>query len=657
MKKTALTKEEKEMKEIEDRQAKTLHTNALMFLTIAKEMDPSLAWKDLVGIYQNLTGNITQRRKISSDSKNIDFNSISSGIFNYFAKYDRILAPLKAQNNFLNEYEEVIEDSDLNVIKRVKEGLIVSTISVPEDQWEELFDIDLKNSSAEEITQKINQKFMDDNFLIKYFKLDPHTEYISEKTFGGWSTPVKVQDEKGKYYLKIHNNSKFSIVIKKLKEPVPDFYNPEILKGHMENYFDEYLKLIKTTRLDFLVPYNKEAFYSKTKKIDNSLDNDKLLVIPGIEMHLNRQNSVLHDENLFIEHAIWRLVKIADDIKKYQEYHKCGNVLFINGGDFWNSELDAMTSSDSNHQDNDRMLKEGNLVGIYMMINLINMVLPTTNKVTIKHGPGNHDEEMALFTQLILHQAFKDNPKVEIEIAPKDLKFTTYHKFGENIFVITHGKTPLGKELKAANNYYDLIKHTVPEKELSEAKNIVVLRGHDHKFSVETMNFKELGFSVMDFPATAGTDRWTSQNNFFGSLAFNKAVFNTKHFMGNEILTFDSEDKQQEAPQLRLKNHEPIDKTVDNLVEKTEDQIKEYNAKKEIRRINRTLNNLRDKHAESIQLIMDEFGIKETYEELPEKTRVTIKQILSFDKEEKRLEDIKEENNVYVLKPKSRINA
>lgn len=647
-KKRVLTEDEKFEKELAERQRKTKENNALMYLAALKEMYPNAEWsnwKDLAGVYQNLTGEVIQRGNLSRKSKNIDFNYLSSEVFRFFAATDKILKPFQRQ-------EECSVKEEKSALEQAKgTDILVGELRIPAEKWG-LFDVDINTASVDEIIYEVDMKFSDPRFIEEYYNIDTLNYYVSPIKKGLWTTPVKLQDEHGKYYLEVQNNKQFSFEIRARKEPIPQWYNFEYLKENMYEIFDEYLKEIKTSRIDFLNPHAKPLPKDVIKEQDLGLNEDLAVVLPAVELHFNRQSTVLDHENFYLENAVWRMAKISEDVINYQNKYQASTLVAAVGGDFWNSEMDGLTSSDSNHQSNDRDPREGNIIGTYIKMNFIESLLPHFNETVITLSAGNHDREQSLMTFLLFYERFKDNPKIKIEITPDDLKYTTYETFGDNLLVFNHGKAPIGKDLKSAKDYSDLIENTVPFEIRKNTNKTYVIRGHDHQLRHETLEYKNKPFTVLDFPASTNADQWSAENRYYGEPAFNKTIFHKKFgYVGSEMTLFDEESRQQESKAVRLQRGEGVDKTIAHAFVDTTDQVKEYDAKKENNRLQRNFRKEEVEHIATVQEIINELGFDVDYENLDEEKKQSIKVILGFDKQEEYIQTLKEENKTYVLKP------
>jgi hypothetical protein len=75
-------------------------------------------------------------------------------------------------------------------------------------------------------------------------------------------------------------------------------------------------------------------------------------------------------------------------------------------------------------------------VGVGIMKSAIEHALKNHKQVKVINAIGNHDDHSAVFLSEILAAFYSNNPRVEIET--KANKFH-YHKFGRNLFGITHG--------------------------------------------------------------------------------------------------------------------------------------------------------------------------------------------------------------------------
>jgi DNA repair exonuclease SbcCD nuclease subunit len=188
----------------------------------------------------------------------------------------------------------------------------------------------------------------------------------------------------------------------------------------------------------------------------------------------------------------------ADQIAKGNE-RKVTERLFFVGGDFYNADTKAGTTTGGTPQDNDSRLPKMLTEGAAALFDLINWSAQfCQTKVMVV--PGNHDSSLSWALQLALQCEFRKDKRVIIDAGVTTRK---YHRHGKCLLGLTHGD-------KAWKRLPSLM-----SREAASEWGMTTLRhihhGHLHsKRQVDTVE----GVTVFQHPALCESDSWHAEEGY-----------------------------------------------------------------------------------------------------------------------------------------------
>jgi hypothetical protein len=117
----------------------------------------------------------------------------------------------------------------------------------------------------------------------------------------------------------------------------------------------------------------------------------------------------------------------------------CQQGLLVNLGDFFHADnMENRTFRSGHSLDIDGRWQKVLRVGIAAMKMAIAEMLTKCRQVRVINAIGNHDDHSATFLALALAEAFSNEPRVDVDVAPTAFK---YHQFGKVLLGVTHGHT------------------------------------------------------------------------------------------------------------------------------------------------------------------------------------------------------------------------
>jgi hypothetical protein len=119
--------------------------------------------------------------------------------------------------------------------------------------------------------------------------------------------------------------------------------------------------------------------------------------------------------------------------------------LIANLGDYFHSDSQANVTARSGHQlDVDGRWAKVLMVGVTAMEQCIELALARHERVIVDNRIGNHDDHSAIVLAVALAKAFRDNPRVEVNLEPG---MFFYHEHGACLIGTTHGHTVKAQNL------------------------------------------------------------------------------------------------------------------------------------------------------------------------------------------------------------------
>jgi len=168
----------------------------------------------------------------------------------------------------------------------------------------------------------------------------------------------------------------------------------------------------------------------------------------------------------------------------------------INVGDFFHAEnMAGITTRSGNVLDMDSRLPKVQEVGVRILRRCVERMLEKHREVIVINAPGNHDEVLAHFLNLLLSTLYENNPRVDVRRAP-----TTRHyiEFGRNLVGVVHGERTKDRDLPG------IMATEMPEA-WGRTRHRTFLRGHHHHDSRVEYN----GCTVEQVRTLAARDAYT----------------------------------------------------------------------------------------------------------------------------------------------------
>lgn len=246
-----------------------------------------------------------------------------------------------------------------------------------------------------------------------------------------------------------------------------------------------------------------EPIQLKHKKADANLDDNLLMEIAPVELHLGKlSNEEETGENYDLKIARNLFIDIFKRILEKQKTAKCGKCVIVIGSDFFNSESDNMTTGKT-PQENDTRYKKLFSTGLNMYATAITSLREEFNHIDVMLCSGNHARAMEFFMYVALQQYFKDDNIINFK---NDYKDTQAYVFGNCGIFYNHGDNNLQRTIKSIPaEFYEVWGRTI-YRELH--------LGHLHK---EVLVDDESGIITRRIGSPCATDGWHYQNRFVGA--------------------------------------------------------------------------------------------------------------------------------------------
>jgi hypothetical protein len=188
----------------------------------------------------------------------------------------------------------------------------------------------------------------------------------------------------------------------------------------------------------------------------------------------------------------------ADLIAKGNARGIASRVIFV-GGDFYNADTKAGTTTGGTPQDNDsripKMMTEG-AAALFDIVNWSAEFCPTKVMVV----PGNHDSTLSWALQMTLQSEFRHDGRVTIDSGTTTRK---YHRHGKCLLGLTHGDKAWKRlpGLMSRESAFEWGQTTLRH----------IHHGHLHsKRQVDTVE----GVTVFQHPALCEADSWHTEEGY-----------------------------------------------------------------------------------------------------------------------------------------------
>lgn len=594
----------------------------IMYLKLLKNQGLIKTWSDGARIYFEIEKKEISPTTLSAQANKLAIGSVNTQLlFDYCKLTDKLTKKVEVKD--IEEPKK--EDTDF----KLTTDTIVRTISIPKEDYIPVFDIDIENDSKELIRKKIMNKISDDVFLLTYLGFNPGLYEVTKITSGAWTTPVKVENSAGEKSVEVILNEKFSVSIGKRKKEIL-YYTKE----ECDEWLDNFLKTRKITPFDLF-----EEKQKNNKKVDETLvDEDLIMVCPGLELHLGKLGSVVDFEDYSTKQAMWRIKKTTLDIMEYQKKHKASSLILGVGNDYYNSDTVDDKTTAGTPQYNDSRFKEVYLWGKIGYLRMIETLKQQFDKIVIKGNPGNHDEKssFSLFTNIYDIYNLTQDPKIDVSFTYKDLRYTTCYEYGKNLIVFSHGKSPEGKNLKD-KDLAESIKYQFPE-EYNRAQNVYVFAGHIHQDSENKFD----KVTIIRTASLTGIENWHYSNLYLGQRQGHSVylIDKNKGYVGKNNITITEDEKKNKIRSVDRRENTDIAVEMTKALDLSEESATNELVKKELYQIRRKIKAIDKKHNSTIKAIGDVLDIDlSNYDEDDIKKLMNV---LGYDKEIEPLENQKQ---------------
>ena len=161
-----------------------------------------------------------------------------------------------------------------------------------------------------------------------------------------------------------------------------------------------------------------------------------MLEVPIVDLHLAKLAWAPETgENYDIKIAEKRFMDVICDIVERAQHYEFEQVVFPIGNDFFNYDSVDGATTKGTPQDNDSRWAKMFLKGRELLITAVDL-LSQIAPVKVFQIPGNHDYQASWYAIVCLHDWFRNDENVTVDISPKSRK---YVEFGKCLIGFTHG--------------------------------------------------------------------------------------------------------------------------------------------------------------------------------------------------------------------------
>jgi hypothetical protein len=194
--------------------------------------------------------------------------------------------------------------------------------------------------------------------------------------------------------------------------------------------------------------------------------------------------------------------------------------LLFNAGDYFHADnMESRTARSGHALDVDSRWPKVLRVGVWLLIELVQRLRLKHERIYVVSVPGNHDDHSAIMLAVCLSLYFHNDPGVIVDESPSMFR---YHRFGRNLFGMTHGHTIKAKDLPL------LMAADRPE-DWGATRHRYWLCGHVHHESVKEYP----GCKVETFNTLAAKDAWHAGQGYRSD---RKMVCDVHHIEHGRIL-------------------------------------------------------------------------------------------------------------------------
>ena len=233
-----------------------------------------------------------------------------------------------------------------------------------------------------------------------------------------------------------------------------------------------------------------------------------MLEVPIVDLHVAKLAWAPETgENYDIKIAERRFMDVIHDVIERAQKYEFEQVVFPIGNDFFNYDSVDGATTKGTPQDNDSRWAKMFLKGRELLITAVDL-LSQIAPVKVFQIPGNHDYVTSWYAVVCLHDWFRNDENVTVDISPQSRK---YVEFGKCLIGFTHGD----KEKKRIFGNMQV--------EVPEAWGRTLYRewhtGHLHHEVVK----EEHGVKVRSLSSVTATDAWHYVSGYVGALAVSQS--------------------------------------------------------------------------------------------------------------------------------------
>jgi len=191
---------------------------------------------------------------------------------------------------------------------------------------------------------------------------------------------------------------------------------------------------------------------------------------------------------------------------------RADQALIVNLGDYFHADnFEGRTARSGHSLDVDSRWPKVLLAGLELMVYIIQRALEHHREVRVINEIGNHDDHTAIMLSVYLSAYYRNEPRVQIDLSPSRFH---YHKFGRNLFGVTHGHSVKHESLES------IMAHDQPEW-WGETDHRYWFIGHVHHSKRQDYR----GCVVETFRTLAPVDAWAAEAGYRSKRDMNRISF------------------------------------------------------------------------------------------------------------------------------------
>ena len=301
-----------------------------------------------------------------------------------------------------------------------------------------------------------------------------------------------------------------------MKPRVKSFATPEECVKHLQELLKKEIKPLS---------------FEKKKK-DNALRNDRMFLLPPVELHLGKYSDELSTGFEYSSKiAADRYREITRNIIEQQEIMKCGTLVIGIGNDFFNSDNTMNGTTKGTPQFNDVSWKRLFTLGAELVIEHIITLKEHFNDIKIILNGSNHDTMSSFHLYYALEQTFRNDSQIKFSDDYTDMECLT---FGRNGIWFHHGDCNLTRLIESIPVLYP--------QEYASTQNRMLLMGHLHS----QQDLKEqCGIKPMRLSSPCEPDEWHFKEKYVGSTPSQETfVFDENGLIQHNYINFIKENNK-----------------------------------------------------------------------------------------------------------------